>query len=186
MTMKYDLSHVNQMSWGEFHDIVRDIIQRLQQTGIQFDACAPMLRSGAIPGTMIANKLKIIPVIPLQVKYNYNDHCVDTIIKPTVPNGLDVNKVGNILVTECNTYMGTSAFLVRNLLKSAFPNAKLHYVCVTKVFGGPQVIDGYDTYIWGKLTNEAFKVNAPADARSGITIYPWETPEYELDDINAC
>jgi hypoxanthine phosphoribosyltransferase len=186
--MKYDLSHTNPMSWDEFDRIASSLIDQLStyqnKHHFKFDAVAPMLRSGGIPAVMIANKMQIIPMIPLQVKYNYDHGGVDTVIPPLCPLTLDENAVKNILVTECNTYMGTSSKLVVNLLNKKFPKADLHYACITKVYGGPQNIKGYKSYHIGCWTNEAFKDNAPNNCRPGITIYPWETAEYELEDIN--
>jgi len=178
-------THVNLMDWNEFHQIVKRLIDQLSKMNITFDAVTPILRSGAVPATMIANKLKIIPTIPVQVKYNYTDDCIDKIIPPVCPRNRTKENIKNILVVDSNTYTGGSAGLVAQLLNEEFPDAKLHYVCVTKVFGGKEMIDGYSTYTVGQITNEAFTGDAPNDARYGITIFPWETAQYELDDINA-
>jgi len=178
-------THVNLMDWNEFHEIVKHLIGQLSKMNIIFDAVTPILRSGAVPATMIANKLKIIPTIPVQVKYNYVDNCIDKIIPPVCPQNRNKEEIKNILVVDSNTYTGGSAGLVAQLLSEEFPDAKLHYVCVTKVFGGKETIEGYSTYTVGQLTNEAFRDDAPDDARYGITIFPWETAQYELDDINA-
>ena len=117
--MKYDVSHTNPMGWTEFHQTINKLIDGLK--GDSFDAVTPILRSGAIPATMIANKLQIIRTIPVQVKYNYEQ----------------------------------------------------------------KNIDGYDSYHVGQWTNEAFKNNAPQYCRECITIFPWETAENELADINS-
>jgi hypoxanthine phosphoribosyltransferase len=63
------------MSWDEFGDIVNKLIVDIQEfsnaNSIHFDAIAPILRNGAIPGTIIANKLDITTILPIQVKYDY-------------------------------------------------------------------------------------------------------------------
>ena len=186
--MKFDMTHINQMNWEEFQNIIDSLIEKLtdyQTThNFKFDAVVPMLRSGGIPATVIANRMQIIPVIPLQVKYNYDHGGVDVIIPPTCPENVSKDSIKNILVTECNTYSGQSAKLSYNLLHNAFPTSDLHYACITKVYGGPETIEGYKSYHVGKWTNEAFKDDAPEEYRKGITIYPWETPEFELEDIN--
>lgn len=180
--MQYNKSHANPMPWNEFHDIVNRLILDLKN--YQFDAVAPILRSGAIPATMIANKLKIIKTIPVQVKYNYKSKVIDVIHAPKLPESSIKDDIKNILVTDCNTYSGGSAKKVYEMLRQEFPNAKIHYACVTKVYGGPDTIEGYDSYHIGQWTNEAFNDNAPNYCRRGITIYPWETVDYELEDIN--
>jgi hypoxanthine phosphoribosyltransferase len=187
-TVKFDLSHTNPMDWDEFQSIVNHVIDTLvrfqNDNDLTFDAVSPILRSGAIPATMIANKLQIIPSIPVQVKYNYDADSVDTIIAPQCPQNRHLEEIENILVVESNTYTGQSSRLVCKLLRETFPHAKIHYVCMTKVFGGPDITEDYDSYHYGRLTNEAFKDNAPDECREGITIYPWETAEFELEDIN--
>lgn len=186
--MKYNSSHTNPMDWIEFHQIVNQLIEQLdnyqKKQKIKFDAVAPMLRSGGIPAIMIANKMQIIPIIPFQVKYNYDHGGVDTITPPICPKNLSASDTKDIVVTECNTYSGNSAQRAYELLSNSFPNANIHYTCVTKVYGGPEKIDGYKSYHVGKWTNEAFKDDAPDNCREGITIFPWETAEYELQDIN--
>jgi hypoxanthine phosphoribosyltransferase len=170
------------MPWSEFQSIIDTIINALAP--YKFNAIAPILRSGAIPATMIANKLQIISTIPIQVKYNYEQKSIDVLQKPKCPENLKKEDIKNILVTECNTFSGNSAKKVLELLKNEFPHAKIHYACVTKVFGGPESIEGYESYTVGQWTNEAFKDEAPVYCREGITIYPWETAESELQDIN--
>lgn len=176
------------MDWHEFHSIVNNLITKLtkytQDNSIQFDAIAPILRSGAIPATMIANKMQIVPVIPVQVKYNYDSNCIDTLIPPLCPRNTNPEEFKNILVVESNTHTGGAATLVYELMNETFPNAAIHYTCTTKVYGGPKRIEGYKSYHYGCLTNEAFKDNAPHECREGITIFPWETVEFELGDIN--
>ena len=180
--MIFDLSHVNRMSWDEFHTIIDKLINDLK--GYNFDAIAPILRSGSIPATMIGNKLKIVPTIPLQIKYNYNSKTIDILQRPRCPENMNKTTIKNILVTECNTSSGKGAQTALDLLQSEFPESKIHYACVTKVFGGPEKIEGYESYHIGQWTNEAFKTNAPREYREGITIFPWETDEFELQDIN--
>ena len=180
--MKFTLEQTNPMTWNEFETIVNDLIKRVSI--YPFDAVAPILRSGAIPGTMIGNKLKIIKTIPVQVKYNYNLKIIDVIHPPKCPEHTDKTDLKNILVTDCNTSSGKSAKIVLDLLKQEFPLAKIHYACVTKVYGGSPLIEGYETYHVGRWTNEAFIDDAPDYCRNGITIFPWETAELELNDIN--
>lgn len=162
------------------------LITKLALSKVKFDAIAPIMRSGAIPGMMIANKFQITQVIPLQLKYNYAQNCIDTLIPPILPKGLD--KQGHILVVDCNTYTGGSASQALHILKEALPDAHFHYACITKVYDGPETIEGYESYTYGQMTNEAFKAQkedlGTLNLRDGITIFPWETIEFELADIN--
>jgi len=183
--MIFDHSHINPMSWDEFDEIIDSIVQKIKDSGIQYDAVTPILRSGGIPAMMIANKLKIIPTIPIQVKYKYNPTVVETLIEPQCPNNKPVNEIRNILVVDANTGSGQSAELVSSLVKQKFPNSKICFVTVTKVYKDENLIRGYDDCIYGRITNESFLDNAPDQARYGITIFPWEDANAELADINA-
>ncbi len=183
--MIFDHSHINPMSWDEFDRIIDGIVRKIKDIGIQYDAVAPILRSGGIPAMMIANKLKIIPTIPIQVKYKYNPTVVETLIDPQCPNNKDPGEMKNILVVDANTGSGRSAELVASLLKQNFPDSKLCFATVTKVYKKENIVRGYDASIYGRVTNEDFLDNAPDDARYGITIFPWENPDAELADINA-
>lgn len=183
--MIFDHSHVNLMSWDEFGGIIDSIVQKIKDSGVQYDAVTPILRSGGIPAMMIANKLKIIPTVPIQVKYKYNPTIVETLIEPQCPNNKQINEIKNILVVDANTGSGRSAELVVSLLKQGFPDSKLCFVTVTKVYKEDNIVHGYDDCVYGCVTNESFLDNAPDDARYGITIFPWENVDAELADINA-
>ncbi|MBI1327452.1 MAG: hypothetical protein GC136_07390 [Alphaproteobacteria bacterium] len=181
----YDISHTNQMSWEEFDSIVKNLIEQVKDK--KFDAIAPILRSGSIPATIIANKLKITSFIPLQLKYAYPEQDITVKIPPTIPTDINSQDPLKILVVECNTSSGKAARKAYELLHSTFPNSELHYACVTKVSLGsnaPETLTGYQAYYVGRHTNELFLEPDRTDLRHGITIYPWETAEYELEDIN--
>lgn len=57
------------MSWEEYEHAVKTLLERICATGLSFDAIAPVLRSGGIPGNVLAIRLKITRIIPLQFKY---------------------------------------------------------------------------------------------------------------------
>lgn len=185
----FNESHTNPMGWDEFHGLVNGLIEQLtdyqREQGIVFSAVAPMLRTGGIPAAMIANKMRIIPMVPLQLKYNYATRALAVMVAPAVPDGLDTTVPIHILVVEAHTSSGRAAQRAAELLHQALPHATLHYVSVTRVFGGPETLEGYASYHAGIATNEKFRDDAPAGTRPGIAIYPWETAAYELEDINA-
>lgn len=188
----FDASHINPMGWDEFHALVRQLIKQLaaqqQQQGQAFAAVAPILRSGGLPAVMIANALRIIPMLPLQVKTAAGASQSDAaqlVLPPVVTPLLTPDAPHHLLIVECNTHTGQSARLAQQALRAIYPQAHLHYACVTKVFGGPPQIDGYDSYHAACLTNEAFRADAPATARAGITVFPWENPADELEEING-
>ena len=94
----------------------------------------------------------------------------------------------NILICENNTSSGATARAAIAHLKTLFPAAKLYYATVAKVFGGPDSFEGVENYFFGVRTNERF-LASPAQMkefslRPGITIFPWEITEHELEEMN--
>lgn len=65
MTKKiYTISDTSDMDWAEFGNILNALIRKLddyqKKHDMKFDIIAPVLRSGGIPATAIANKFKIM------------------------------------------------------------------------------------------------------------------------------
>ena len=189
--MVFDKSHTNPMSWNEFDLIVNKLVSNIdayqKEKGICFDILSPVLRNGSIPATIIGNKLQIVLTAPLQLKY-----CAEglkVLLPPSVPSGIDASLPLNILVVETNTCSGASATLAQEILKKVYPQATMHYASVAKVFGYPNLFDGYASCHFGVVTDEAFKATDEEaeknKLRYGITIFPWETTEFELNAVNG-
>jgi hypothetical protein len=65
----YDKADINPMSWEEYGAAIQALLEKIQASGCLFDAIAPIMRSGAIPGSALAIQLRITKIIPLQFKY---------------------------------------------------------------------------------------------------------------------
>lgn len=193
----YTISDTSAMDWAEFGKILNALIQKLddyqKEHNIKFDIVAPVLRSGGIPATAIANKFKIMRFLPVQVKYVYDENdptrmehkqmlSLPEILQNTPDNP-------NILVCETNTNNGASANKSIALIKEKYPISTIYYATVAKVYGGPDNLNYVKEYFWGVQTNEAFKASDEEMKRLGlrpkITIFPWETAEFELSNINS-
>ena len=193
----YTINDTNHMDWVEFGEILNALIKKLddyqKEHNMKFDMIAPILRSGGIPATAIANRFKIMRFLPVQVKYVYNEN------DPTkmehkqmlaLPEILqDIPDSPNILVCETNTGSGKSANKSIALIKEKYPTSTIYYATIAKVYGGPDNLEYVKEYFWGIQTNEYFKANYEETKnlglRSKITIFPWETAEFELSDINS-
>jgi hypoxanthine phosphoribosyltransferase len=191
----YTHNDTNPMSWNEFGVILSTLIEKIvlyqNNHSIKFDIIAPILRSGMIPATAIANKLKITRILPIQVKYIYNELSQKPDLKQVLstPKLLQpISELPNILICESNTGSGRSAQKVIELIIKEYPNANLYYSTVAKVYGGHDKFDNIKEYFYGIQTNEFFKASnieeKQLNLRPKITIFPWETTEYELLDIN--
>lgn len=178
------------MTWEEFGNICDKLVSDIRNSAIKFDAIAPILRSGMIPATIIANKLKILTILPVHVKCMQNPAEIKQMLPISKPLSDNLSKNPKILVIETNTSSGSSAKKVHELLMAEFPHAELFYATVARVFRKPQInLEMYKEYFWGIMTDEKL-IATPEEQREfnlrqKITIFPWETAEFELEEINA-
>lgn len=186
ITMKiYTKDDTNPMSWAEYGAVVQTLLDKVRASGVSFDAIALILRSGGIPGSTLAINLQITRIIPLQFKYMSDPARLETRnLEPAQPTTDRLN----ILICENNTSTGGTAQAAVAQLKRMFPQSKLHYATVAKIFGGPDSFEGIEGYYFGVQTNERF-LASPAQMkqlslRPGITLFPWEIAEHELQEIN--
>lgn len=95
----------------------------------------------------------------------------------------------NILLCEGNTSSGSISVKAAKVLKEKYPEAQIYLATLTKVFGGPEKLEGVEHVFYGRLTNESFKASeeeiVTLNIRKGITIFPWENADDELADINS-
>lgn len=190
MKEKYTLRDVNQMSYYEFEQIMQTLVSTIQDSGIKFEAVVPVLRTGAIPATIIAYKLNIINMLPIQVKYDYTINKPNQLLPLVLPLDNKLITPANILVVEANTHSGTSAEMVHTIVKNSLPTAHIHYATVTRAFKKiPNDLPMYKNYFWGVMTNEAFEADSyiqeKLNLRPNIVVFPWEDAEAELKDINS-
>ncbi len=186
----YTLADINPMQYSEFQEIVESLILKIKDSGVSFQVICPILRSGAIPATIIANKLKIQVMLPIHVKCNEANQNMEQILPFQLPIDNRLGDSPNILIVEANTITGKTAAKSYEIVKKAFPKSKIYYATVGRVFRNPEVkLEMYEKYFWGTFTDELFEATPDESKelciRPKITIYPWETPEFELADING-
>src|ERR1700722_8724744 len=121
----------NPMSWEEYGHVVQTLLEKICATGLSFDAIAPIMRSGGIPGNALAIRLQITRIIPLQFKYMAQPSRLE-LMNPALPQ--PINERLNILICENNTSTGGTAQAAVARLKMMFPQSKLYYATVAKVF----------------------------------------------------
>lgn len=135
---KYTLSDTNFMTWNEFGSIteklVGEIRNYLDTQNITFDAIAPILRNGSVPGTIIANKLDVTTFLPIQLKYDYKTHKPIQLLPFYKPLHQELRNSPNILVVECNTFSGESAKLAAQIVRQEYREAALYYATVGQVY----------------------------------------------------
>lgn len=186
--MQYQLKDTNPMSWDEFGQMCEKLVNKVLDLGVKFDAVAPVLRTGMIPATVIANKLGIINIIPVHLKYFYNPTEIKLMMPIVKPLSLDSKP--RILVVEANTSSGDSAEKAYSLLKKEIPDSEIYYATLTRVFKRDlRSLSMYKACLYGVMTDEDVTATEMEkkefSLREGITIYPWETAERELEEINS-
>ncbi len=192
MKTEYTLADTNKMSWDEFGDIFKTLTTKVdeyrQESGVEFDVVAPLLRSGGIPGMMLAVHLRVINVMPVQFKWHYHPSRLEQMLKLPEPIN-PMPRQANILVCEGNTASGETSVSGVKLLKRRFPEARFYLATIAKVYGGPEELEGFEKVFWGIQTDENFECSEEDQQRLGlrsrVTIFPWEDAQAELADINA-
>lgn len=167
--------------------LCKQIEDYCSSTQTVFDAVVPVLRSGAIPGIILAVKLKVLRILPLQLKYKYETGKLDQLLEL---QQVKLPKKAKLLICENYTYSANTAQAAIKISHAKYPDAKLYYATVAKVvYGGDDELPFIKRYFYGVLTNEMFKLidgqAATKQIRQKITIFPWEDTDAELVDINS-
>jgi hypothetical protein len=182
----------NPMSWVEMSDLTDTVISKIEAhfsaRDERINVIAPLLRTGGILGGILSIKMKVVTMLPVQYKYFYDPASIKQII--SIPEILvDIPTKMNILLCEGNTSSGSISKKAAFKLKQKYPQAKIYLATLTKVYGGPDTIDGIENIFYGCLTDEMFvadeETKRKLNLRRGITIFPWENAEDELRDINS-
>lgn len=178
------------MSWEEYGLVIEKLYQSItnyiKENHIIIDAVAPIIRSGGITGNVLAIKLGIISIIPLQLKYLRNPDRIETLIVPKQAG--DQKQFKNILVCETNTVKATLAKEAINYVKLCYPESKIFYATAVKTFGGPDNLENIEEYFYGILSDEKSIATDEQikqyNIRPKMTIFPWENIEDEIKEIS--
>lgn len=187
--MEYTKEDINNMSWEEFDLLMNVLVKKVdsyfKETNQKIDLITPLHRTGGIIAGIMSIKLGVIPLLPVQFK-----HSIEKINQiSTLPELLiDLPENPNILFCEGNTSAGSVSKKAVELIKEKYPSSKIYLATVSKVYGGPEEIEGIEKIFYGVLTNENNKATdeeiVRLKIRKGITIFPWEKVEDELAELN--
>lgn len=184
----YSAKDANPMNWEEMDGLVDTLISKILASGIKISVISPILRTGGIVGSILAIKMRVLPMMSVQFKHFYKPTAVDQV--SSVPGILiDTQGPMHVLLCDGNTDSGSTAVKSAAAIKARYPQAKIYLATLTKVYGGPNILEGIEQIFFGRMTDENFRASEEEkiklDLRSGITIFPWENTEDELADINA-
>ncbi len=182
----------NPVSWNEVEQMLTSLQEQVSKyftsRNEKIDIIAPLLRTGGIVGGMLAIKMHITTLLPVQFKYSYHPTEISQITSiPDILVGTPPNP--NILLCEGNTSSGSTAMKAAKAIKEKYPTAKIYLATLTKVFDCPVLLDGIEETFCSRITNENFKATEEEieryHLRKGITIFPWEKTADELVEINS-
>ena len=185
---KYTKEDVYQVTWEELDKLVSNLVAEMSEDNLRIHVISPILRSGGVLATMLANKLNVVPMLPVQFKYSYQPLQLHQV--SSLPDLLvDLPGHVNILLCEGNLSAGTTATAAAELLREKYPYAKIYLAALTKVYGCPEKLEGIEKVFYGQLTDESFVATLEEKEsmriRSGMTVFPWEDASAELADINS-
>lgn len=188
----YTEKDTNPMSWEEMNGLINILIEKINkyfdEQNQKVDVISQLHRTGGIVGSLLAIKMGVIPLLPVQFKYSHNPTKINQII--SVPDILvSVPDDMNVILAEGNTSSGSVAKEATKVIKAKYPKAKIYLATLTKVYGGFEELEGIDKVFYGVMTNEKFKATPDEvkklGLREGITIFPWENTKEELIEVNS-
>lgn len=139
-------------------------------------------------GGILAIKMKVVKMLPVQFKYYYNPVEIKQLME--IPEILvDIDNPINVLLCDGNTGTGATAIKAAKIIKEKYPTAKIYLATITKVFNCSEKLEGIEEIFYSRMSEETHKASEQEkknyNLRSGITVFPWETAEDELKDVNG-
>lgn len=192
MNNKYRKEDFESISWTEYQEILDKLHVKIDdyiaKNNVKIDAIVPILRGGGIPGLILAFKLKLLNVLPVQYKYLVCDDKTESksILTPDMIN-YPVSQRPVFLLVENNHCTGSTSRIAANDLRARFPGCRIIYAAVRMDYSH-QNIDFAEASFFGELTNESRELSE-SEAKSlsvnnRLLIYPWESLEEEWSAVS--
>lgn len=185
-------NRVRMLSYEEFEGFLDDVSEKLgkflNESSLKVDYVVPIMRSGLVPATYIANKFNIIKFAPFQVKYvsrSGAESQVEMLFNPI--NEMKLNKPEPVFLVVDGTHStGTSARLCIGELLKSFPKAKILYVCLIKEYGSDSFENLVDFECHAHIIGEYLSVEEREKLGTDpdFLYYPWENPVIEETHID--
>jgi hypothetical protein len=190
---KYRKGEFRRLSWNEYGKTLEALYRKvdgyLKRVHESPDAVVPILRGGAVAGTYLAYRLKLLTILPVQYKYLESGDRTE----PRKLLGLDKSRIGGIkrpvfLLVENNHCFGGTAQKAAADLKKAFPRSRIIYAAAHSDYTNRK-LKLVDVQFYGRITNEARGLS-PSKARgkripNWIYVFPWENFDEEFKAVNS-
>lgn len=182
------------MRWDQYQYQVEKIFSDLMQLNIKFDFIVPIMRGGTPLAISLAHRLNVLRIMPVQYMYGakiINGEREKTFCQlfTSIPSIKEREKEYTILVTEANHCTGKTAQSCINHIMEILPKSKIYYATIGRAYSHKGKLDNTEFETWGFLTNEDGELTVEECDKLHIinkfTLYPWETLEGELRDMNG-
>ena len=194
MKYVYTEKDLDLISWERIDNFINkiylDVKDYLNKANLKVRYIAPILRGGGVPAVKLSHMLKVIDMLPIQLKHNSETQEID------IKAGLDyiknpqINDDECILLVEGNHVTGTTSNIAVKLLREKFgDNVKIIYVSLGRDYTYRNSVENVCYTTWGMTTNETKEVSKEDCEKLGIdyrlvSVYPWENIEEELFELN--
>ncbi|MFA7253391.1 MAG: hypothetical protein WC107_02465 [Patescibacteria group bacterium] len=187
MDKKYKKEDFELISWSEYQKILDKLYGKidnyLEQTNTKIDAIVPMLRGGGVPGLILAFKLRLLNIFPVQYKYLIYNEKTETkgILTPSMID-YPMPDSPTFLLVENNHCTGSTFQIAAIDLRKKFPNCKIIYAAARMDYSHQQ-LEFAEASFYGELSNESRKLSESESSglsiNNRLAIYPWESLEEE-------
>ena len=183
------------MTWEKYQQQVEILVPRLKDLHVNFDFIVPVMRGGMPLAISLSERLNVQRIMPVQYRWDVKlingkrkKECIP--VYSSIPSIEDKYYPYNILITEANCCTGETAQRCISHIKEELPNCHIYYVSIGRDYSHKGKFVGADYETWTFLTNESGVIKTTAECEQlGIinkfTLYPWETIEGELRDMNG-
>ena len=190
----YTEKDLDLISWERIDNFINkiylDVKDYLDKTNLKVRYIAPILRGGGVPAVKLSHMLKVIDMLPIQLKHNSETQEIDIKVGLDYVKNSHINDDECILLVEGNHVTGTTSNIAVKLLREKFgDNVKIIYVSLGRDYTYRNSVENVCYTTWGMTTNETKEVSKEDCEKLGIdyslvSVYPWENIEEELFELN--
>ena len=190
----YTEKDLDLISWERIDNFINkiylDVKDYLDKNNLKVRYIAPILRGGGVPAVKLSHMLKVIDMLPIQLKHNSETQEIDIKVGLDYVKNSQINDDECILLVEGNHVTGTTSNIAVKLLREKFgDNVKIIYVSLGRDYTYRNSVENICYTTWGMTTNETKEVSKEDCGKLGIdyrlvSVYPWENIEEELFELN--
>jgi len=132
----YTENDFDKISWERIDNYIEKIYMEvssyLKKNNLKIKYIVPILRGGGIPAMILSHKFKNINILPMQLKYNEDEHEIMEIISIDNYKAEPLKEDECILLVEGNCVTGETLDIAKRMLINKFGNdSKIIYTALT-------------------------------------------------------